>query len=163
MLDFGVTFFITIVNILVLFFILRALLFKPVSKFLRERSQKIKDDIDKAEKDKRDAKQLLEQYEKKLEAAETESDGIIRTAREHAEEEAERIRAEGRAEAARIIAAARAQAESERQAALAVFRAQAAALVVNAAGKLLRRELSGEDQLRFARESLEEIAGGEKG
>jgi hypothetical protein len=29
--------------------------------------------------------------------------------------------------------------------------------VVNAAGRLLKRELAGEDQLRFAREALKEL------
>jgi F-type H+-transporting ATPase subunit b len=159
MLDFGVTFFITIVNILVLFFVLRALLFKPVSKFLADRAQKIKDDIAQAEKNKSDSKLLLESYEKKLEAAEAEADNIIKVARDHAADDAEQIVAEGKAEAARILASARAQAESERQAALAVFKAQAATLVVAAAGKLLRRELQGEEQLRYAREALEEMGG----
>lgn len=157
MLDFSVTFFITIINILVLFFVLRAILFRPVSKFIRDRAQKIQDDINSAEKDRQDAKQLREQYEQKLAGADETAEGILKTARESAEAEAGRIREEGRAEAERIVAAARARAEAERQAALALFRAEAAALVVQAAGRLIRRELAGEEQLRFAREVLNDL------
>jgi F-type H+-transporting ATPase subunit b len=157
MLDFSVTFFITVVNILVLFFLLRAFLFKPVSKFIQDRKKKIQDDINRAEKDSWDAKKLLEQYESKLVGAEADAETIIRVAREHAQTEAEKIREAGKADAERITAAARAQAENERRAAMALFRAEAAVLVVNAAGRLLKRELAGEEQLRFAREVLDEL------
>jgi F-type H+-transporting ATPase subunit b len=157
MLDFSVTFFITVVNILVLFFLLRAFLFKPVSKFIQDRKKKIQDDINRAEKDAWDAKKLLEQYENKLTQADADAETILKVAREHAQTEAGTIREEGKAEAERITAAARVQAENERRAAMALFRVEAAALVVNAAGRLLKRELAGEEQLRFAREVLEEL------
>ena len=157
MLDFSVTFFITVINILVLFFLLRAFLFKPVSKFIRDRKKKIQDDINRAEKDSWDAKKLLEQYESKLAQADADAETILRVAREHAQAEADKIREEGTADAERIAAAARAQIENERRAAMALFRAEAAVLVVNAAGRLLKRELAGEEQLRFAREVLDEM------
>jgi F-type H+-transporting ATPase subunit b len=157
MLDFSVTFFITVINILVLFFLLRAFLFKPVSKFIQDRKKKIQDDISRAEKDAWDAKKLLEQYEARLAQADADAETVIKVAREHAQAEAGKIREEGKADAERLVAAARVQAENERRAALAVFRAEAAALVVNAAGRLLKRELAGEEQLRFARQALEEL------
>jgi F-type H+-transporting ATPase subunit b len=157
MLDFSVTFFITIINILVLFFILRAILFKPVSKFIRDRAQKIQNDIESAEKDRQDAKQLREQYEQKLAGADEAAEDILKNAREHAAAEAERIREEGRAEAERILAAARTRAAAEHQAAMALFRAEAAALVVQAAGRLVKREFAGEEHLRFAHEALNDL------
>ncbi|MDR2470654.1 MAG: F0F1 ATP synthase subunit B, partial [Treponema sp.] len=152
------TFLVTLFNIAVLFLVFRALLFKPVSKFMNDRTAKIEGDIARADRDKKDARQLLEQYEKRLAAAETEAEGIIRAAREQAQAEADRIAAEGRAAAERFAAAARSRLETERLAALSVFRAEAAALVVAAAGRLLKRELAGAEQLRYAAGVLEEIA-----
>jgi F-type H+-transporting ATPase subunit b len=157
MLDFSVTFFITIINVLVLYFLLRKILFKPVSKFMADRSKKIADNIDKAEKDKREAKLLLEQYQKQLANAESEAEEIIRTARAAGEEEAERIRAEAVSRAERIVAAGQSKTEADRAAAMALFRAEAAALVVTAAGRLLRRELAGAEQLRYAEDALKEL------
>jgi F-type H+-transporting ATPase subunit b len=151
------TFLITLINIAVLFFVLRAVLFKPVSQFIKGRTAKIADDIARAERDKRDARQLLEQYEKRLAAAEAEAEGMIRTARGHAEAEAERIVDAGRASAERLAAAGQKRIEAERLAALARFRAEAAALVVAAAGRLLKRELTGQEHLRYAAEALEDI------
>jgi F-type H+-transporting ATPase subunit b len=145
MLDFSITFFFTFINIGILFFILRALLFKPVTKFMEDRAKKIQDTIEKTEKDKNQAKRLLQQYEDQLKNAEEEAAAIIRGAREAAGEQADRIVRAGKTEAENILAAARRQIEAERKAALALFKAEAASLVVAAAGRLLTRELTQED------------------
>jgi F-type H+-transporting ATPase subunit b len=153
-----VTFVLTLVNIGILFFILRAILFKPVSKFMEDRAKKIRDAIDQAEKDKAQAKRVLGQYEDQLKNAETEADAILRAARENAQRESGRIIAEGRAEAEALMDKTRRQLEAERQAALARFRTEAAALVVAASSRLVARELGQEDNRRYAEMLLEELA-----
>jgi F-type H+-transporting ATPase subunit b len=160
MLDFSVTFIITIINIAILFLILRAVLFKPVTKFMAERALKVQRSIDTAEEDKAAAKKLLALHEAQLKAATTEAEDIIRAARKQAEAEAGRILEESRTEAERIAAEARVKLEAERLAAMAIFKAEAAAMVVNAAGRLIRRELAGAEQQRYAAEALEQIAAG---
>jgi F-type H+-transporting ATPase subunit b len=140
MLDFSVSFFFTLVNIAILFVALRAILFKPVTKFMEERTAKIQSDIDGAAKDRTDAKSLLQQYEEKMKAADAEAAKIRREAGEQAEKQAERIVADGKVKAEGIIAAARKQIQAEREAAFLSLRAEAASLVVNAAGRLLRRD-----------------------
>jgi len=157
MLNFSVTFLITILNITVLFLILKAVLFKPVTKFMAERAQRIQSSIDQAERDKQTAQQILARYEGRLKAAETEAAEIIRAAREQAETEAQQILAESRREAERVADTIRAKLETDRLAAMAIFKAEAAALVVRAAGRLLRRELAGAEQQRYAAEALEQI------
>ncbi|MDR0376177.1 MAG: F0F1 ATP synthase subunit B [Spirochaetaceae bacterium] len=157
MLDFSVTFFFTLINVGVLFFILRAILFKPVTKFMEERSNKIRNALEQAEKDKNQAKALLAQREEQLGRAEAEADACIQNARKAAEKEAAGIIRAGKDEAGRIIAAGRAQLEVERNAAMVQFRGEAAALVVAAASRLLRRELSGEDARRQAALLLNEL------
>jgi len=157
MLNFSVTFLITILNITVLFLILKAVLFKPVTKFMAERAQRIQGSIDQAEKDKQTAQQILARYEDRLKAAEAEAAEIIRAAREQAETEAQIILAESRREAERVADTVRAKLETDRLAAMAIFKAEAAALVVRASGRLLRRELAGAEQQRYAAEALEQI------
>jgi F-type H+-transporting ATPase subunit b len=157
MLDFSVTFIITIINIAVLFFILRAILFKPVTKFIDERAKKIQDLRDQAEKDRSQAQELLAQYEARIGKAEEDGAEIIRAARETAKEEAARIAAGGKAEAERFLEKARKQLEAEQQAAMAVFSAEAAAMVLSAAGRLLKRGLSDEDSREQAAILLREL------
>jgi F-type H+-transporting ATPase subunit b len=142
MLDFSVSFFFTLVNIAILFVALRAILFKPVTKFMEERTAKIQGDINGAAKEREDAKLLRQKYEEKMEAAAAEAAKIRQQAGEQAERQAERIVADGRVQAEGIIAAARKQIQTEREAALLAFRAEAASLVVTAAGRLLRRDSS---------------------
>ena len=158
MLDFSATFFITIINIAALFFILRAILFKPVTKFMNERAKRIQDSIDQAEKDKTLAKAMLANYETQLKTAETEAQAIIRSAKEHAQQEAEKIISESRVSAEASLANARKQLEMERMAALAAFRKEAAALVVEAAGSLVSRELKTNDNMQYADLLLRELS-----
>jgi F-type H+-transporting ATPase subunit b len=151
------TFLVTIVNIGILFFVLRAILFKPVTKFMETRAKKIQDDIEQAEKDKVQAKLLYQQYEDSLKHAEEEAEGILRSARETAQEQANRIVAEGKAEAENLLAAARKRMEAERNAAMALFKAEAAALVIGASSRLLQRELTQDDARQYAARLLQEI------
>jgi len=157
MLNFSVTFIITIINIIILFFILRAVLFKPVTKFMTDRSRRIQESIEQSEKDKTQAKALLAQYEAQLKTAETEAEAIIRAARENAQVEAEKIIAESRVSAEAALVNARKQLETEQKAALAVFRKEAASLVMAASGRFVGRELQSEDNRHYADMLLAEI------
>jgi F-type H+-transporting ATPase subunit b len=158
MLDFSVTFGITIINIIILTIILRAVLFKPVTKIMADRAQRVKDSIDQAEKDKADSRGLLEQYQNKLKNADAEADKIVKTARESAEQEARQIVTEGKAAADAMAEAARRQIESERQAAFARFKLEAAALVMAATAKLVTKDFSGDDNRRYVTMLLDELS-----
>ena len=158
MFDFSVTFIITIINIAVLFFILRAILFKPVTKFMAQRARRVQDSIELAEKDKVDARKLLAQYEARLKNADAEVQNILRAARESAEQEARRIVYEGKETAANIIDNTRRQMESERLAAYAKFRTEAAIIVMAAVSRLAGREINSDDNRRYATMLLDELA-----
>jgi len=158
MLDFSVTFGITIINIIILTLILRKILFKPVTKIMADRAQRVQDTIDQAEKDKADSRGLLEQYQNKLKNADAEAENIVRTARASAEQEARQIVTEGKAAAQALAEAARRQIESERQAAFARFKLEAAALVMAATAKLVQRDISGDDNRRYVNMLLDELS-----
>lgn len=74
-----------------------ALVFKPISKFatsaLDSRAEKIKEELDEAEKLRNEAQDLLAQYQRKQRDASKEAEEII----QHAKDEAERLDREGRA------------------------------------------------------------------
>jgi F-type H+-transporting ATPase subunit b len=153
------TFLVTLVNIGILFLVLRALLFKPVSKFMAERTKKIGDSIAKAEKDKAQAKLLLSQYEDQLKHAEAEAEAIIRAARETAQQQSDRAALEAKQNAELFMANARKQMEAEQKASLALFKAQAAGLVIAACSRLLKRDFKAEDDKQYAEMILRELKG----
>jgi len=158
MLDFSVTFIITVINITILFFILRKILFKPVTKFMAERAKRVQDSIEQAQRDKEEAAKLLAEYQHKLKDAQAEAREILKTAHENAERQAELIIAEGRREAQEAANTALKQIETERQAALAKFKLEAAALVIAVSAKLAAKDFSGDDNRRYVNMMLDELA-----
>jgi F-type H+-transporting ATPase subunit b len=158
MLDFSVTFIITIINIAILFLILRAVLFKPVTKLMADRAKRVQDSIDQAQNDREQARKLFVEYEAKLKKAAEEAELILKNSREDAARQTERIIAEGKEQAANIIAVAQKQIEAEHQASLAKFKLEAAVLVMAAASKLAEREFSSEDNRRYVNMLLDELA-----
>jgi F-type H+-transporting ATPase subunit b len=151
------TFLVTVINVGILFFVLRAVLFKPVTKFMADRSAKIEDAIAQAENDRNEAKDMLVQYGEKLKQAEIESADLIRKAKAIAGEEADRIIANSKTQAENILFSARDQITAEQKAAMTEFRKEAARLVTAASGKILGRELKSEDNKAYAGLLLDEI------
>jgi F-type H+-transporting ATPase subunit b len=157
MLDFTVTFVITIVNLTVLFFILRAILFKPVTKFMNDRTARIRNEIDSAEKDRAAAKILLEQYTDKLKTAHEEAEAIIKQAREQADALSAVRLEEAKRETDVLIANARKRIEAEQKAAALLFKAELAHLVITTSSHLLQREVNAEDSRRLIDRAMEEL------
>ncbi|MDR2500558.1 MAG: ATP synthase F0 subunit B [Treponema sp.] len=157
MLDFSITFLFTLLNIGVLFFILRLILFKPVTKLMEERAAKVRREQEEAGREKEEAGRLHREYQELLQNARAEKEALITAAREAAEARAERIIQDGKGQAERLVAGARSQIAAERSAAFSALKAEAAALVLLAASRLVRREISGEDSLRQAEFLLQEI------
>ena len=158
MLDFSVTFFITIINIVILYFILRLILFKPVTKFMAKRAEGIQDSIDKAKQEREEAQEMMARYREMVKNADAEAEEIIKTAKKAARIEAEKIIDGGRAAAETIISHAHKQAEADRQTMVTRFNQEAAALVLAASARLVQREISGDDNRRYAAMLLNELA-----
>jgi F-type H+-transporting ATPase subunit b len=157
MLDFSITFFITILNIGVLYLILRAILFKPVTKFMESRTQKIKGELEQAAREKERAEALRKQYEASIQSAEDEGERIIKEAREMAQKQAQTIVDQGKIDAENLLKAAKVQIEAERRVQALAFQEQAATLVLSATGRLLGREVNAEDAQKAAQQFVSEL------
>lgn len=145
MLEFSVTFFITLVNIGVLYAVLRALLFKPLTRFIENRTLKIRSDLENADREKSRAEELRVQYEGSLSRAESEAERILKEARDLARDQSEAALDKARSDADALIRSARAQIEAERRKEVSRMKDEVADLVVLAAGRLIDRELRPED------------------
>ena len=104
----------TIIAIFFLFLALSYLLFNPARKVLNERREKIRNDLDGAQRDMEDARSLKAQYEEKLKNINSEAEVILNEARKKALISERQIIAQAREEAGRILEKARAEAELER-------------------------------------------------
>lgn len=103
------------IAIFILFILLSYLLFNPARDLLEKRRQKIREDIDSAEKDKADANLLKEEYESRIKEIRMEEETILSEARKKAKQNGERIVEEAKEEANRIITRACQEAELEKR------------------------------------------------
>ena len=101
------------IAVFVMFALLSYLLFNPAREFLKKRKEKVKDNIDSAEKAKADAEKLRAEYESMLRDIHKEEDAILSAARKKALENEAKIIENAKEEAAGIIARAQKQAELE--------------------------------------------------
>jgi F-type H+-transporting ATPase subunit b len=161
MLDFTITFFITFFNIAILYFILRKLLFKPITKFMQDRSLKIRNEQELASRERSRADELRVMYEGMLRNAEEEADQILAEARETGMRQAETIIERGRAEAEGLIAAAQERIELESRKASASIKAEAVSLAVVAASRILRRQVNADDAGRAVADFLADLESGD--
>ena len=125
-----------------LFILLWRVAFPALRKGLEQREQAIRSELERAEQARLEAEQRREQYEAQLASAREEADRIVREATEAAENtRRERIsRAED--EARQIVEKARSDAAGERDRAFAELRAQLADISIEAATRVLQKELS---------------------
>lgn len=103
------------IAIFILFILLSYLLFNPARDLLEKRRQKIREDIDSAQKDKADANLLREEYECRIKEIRKEEEAILSEARKKAKQNGERIVEEAREEANRMIIRASQEAELEKR------------------------------------------------
>ena len=152
----------TVVNILVLFVLLRKFLYRPVMNVIEQRQKQIDDAIADAEGKKNDAQAVLAQAQDKLQNVDTEAAQRREAYEKQAEVEKQQLLADARKQADAIVAAGKASAESERQSKLREADAQTTALARAMCEKLLARSLNEQDDARLLDDLLEK-AGAENG
>lgn len=126
-----------IVNILILFVLMRIVLFKPVNKLMEERTASIRSDIEEAEKSRKEAEAIKAECASAVEDAKAEAKEIIERAKEEAASEKEEILRQSHAEAAQIIEEANQTIENERKKSMQQAQTQIADLAIAAASKIM--------------------------
>jgi F-type H+-transporting ATPase subunit b len=134
-------FLIVALNLLILYFVLRKLLFVPVTQFLENRTKSIKDSIDNAEKAKLDAYELKQKYEDQIRAAKGEAEQILNEARIRADKEYETIIYAAESRAANIMQKANEDIERNRINVMKDIKNQVAGLALAAASKVIEANM----------------------
>lgn len=127
----------TVINLLIIYFILRKLLFKPVHKILAARQEEIDKQYAEAKTTQEKALAMKTQYEESLNDAAKEKAAMVNEARAKAGEEYERIVSDAKTEAGKLLENARKQADQEQQKSVRQAQEQIAELVVAATAKVV--------------------------
>lgn len=149
-----------IVNVVILFFVLRSLLFDRFLEMMEDRRQRIQDGLEEADRAQEKAWEAERIYQERMEKIEREREAIISEAKEEAEQlQAEMIsqaREEAEEEARRIVAERRAAFEAERREIMANMQSQVASLVMAATRKVVDEGIDEEVQHRLIGRFLSE-------
>lgn len=134
----------TIINIIVLYLLMKKFLVGPVLGIMEKRKELIARQMEEARTAQEKAEELKGRYEGALASAKEESAQIIQEAKADAKSMGKRLVEEANQEAARILETARSAAEAEKKNALEGARTEIAGLAVEAAKKLLTQGSSPE-------------------
>jgi len=151
------TFVIQLVNILVLYFIMRRYFFEPVRSFMEQRKEKIHRDLREAELKKHEAEEFKNKYKKQLASAREEAEDILVRAKRQGDKEKSEIINEAKREATLIIKRARAEIRREKAKAQKEITKKAVELSLDAAAKLIEKDLDREDHKKFIQQYLKRI------
>ncbi|MFG0250127.1 MAG: F0F1 ATP synthase subunit B [Phycisphaeraceae bacterium JB051] len=142
---------------IVVLVILKKLAWGPILTGLQDRENKIKTDLEEAEKSAKDATATLKQYEAKLAAAQEESRKLIEEARGEAQRVAAQLKDQTQTEITQMKDKAARDINAAKEQALTELYAQAAVMSTQIAGRILKRELNADDQQAIVDESLAQL------
>ena len=151
---------ISLINLIVLFLIVKKFLFKPVKKVLAERQAEIDGRYNSAAEAQSKADESRLTWENKLAGANAEADAIINKATEQAKFRSEAIVADAEAKADGIIRMAETEAELERRKAVDSIKREIVDVSGAIAEKMLEREINTDDHRALIDSFIENIGDG---
>lgn len=148
---------ISLANLLLIFLILKKLLWKPVKKVMDQRKAMVDKQFADAAAAEEQAMQDKAEWEARLQTADAEAKSRIDAADETARRHGDRIVAEAKDKAQGIIRQAEAEAVLERQKAEAGIKQEIAAVSAQLAEKMLEREVNADDHAKMIESFLDEV------
>lgn len=147
----------TILTFLVLLWALRKYAWGPLLQVLDTRQETIRKSLDEAEQARAALAEAQQASEKVIADARAEAQSILARSRTAAEAFQEESRQKARAEAEAIVAAAQRQIQQETARAMQDIRRETVDLSLQIASKLIRKNLTPEDDDALIRESIGQI------
>jgi F-type H+-transporting ATPase subunit b len=138
-------------------YVLSKVAFPKIQEALDKRANAIRESIEQAEKTRKEADAVLQEYRARLREAREQADEIVARARKSAETAKAQAAEEGRDKKEELLAAARRDIEAETRRSLERIRKEVADLTVLTTEKVTRKTLSGDDQKRLIDEALAEV------
>ena len=151
---------ISLANLVILFLILKKLLFKPVKKIVDKRKKELEAEYCKAEKIQAEADAIKAEWEGKMATAEAEADKIISDAVERADSRNEVMLYESREKADQIIRKAKADIERERKDARETIKKEIVDVSQTLSEQIIGREINMDDHRDLIDRAIDRI--GEK-
>ena len=147
----------TILTFLVLVGLLAKFAWRPLLQALDARQQTIAASLEEAQRARQELERIQRESAQMMEQARIEAEGVIARSRSDAEALREELKQKARAEAASIVKNAERQIQMETARAVQQIRTEAVDLSVAIASKILRRQVSKEDNQALIEETLKQV------
>ncbi len=147
----------TLINTLLLFYVLKKFLFKPVMNIIGKRQKEIDDLYESADTAKSEAEGMRDEYQKKLEEARETGDKIISDAVTRAQSREEEIVSKANKEASAILEKAQEDIALEKKKAMGEVKDNISVIAVSIAGRVVERELTSADQSRLVDSFIDDL------
>ena len=147
----------TILTFVVLVALLARFAWRPLLEALERRQSMIVKALDDAQRAKQELERLTQESSRIVTAARVEAEAIVSRSRSDAEVLREEIKQKSRAEAAAIVKNAERQIQLETARAIQQIRHEAVDLSVTIASKILKRNVSKEDNEGLIEETLKQV------
>ena len=144
---------------LLVFVVLARYAFPRLNKGLKDRQDKIRGDLEKAEEARNEAESSLRRYEQQLQEARAEAGQIAEEARRTAEQMRRDTLAKAEDESRQIVARAQEEIRAERDRAMQELRRTLAEASVDLASRVVGESLDRDRQIRLVDEYIDEVAG----
>lgn len=144
-------------NLLILYLFLRKILFKPVKKMIDDRQKEIDDMYAGAEKSEAEANEMRKAYEEKLDAANSESEEIIRTATRKAQLKEEEILKEANTEARRVLERAEEEVQLEKRRIVNEAKDEISQMAIGIATAIIERDVSEDEHKKLIDDFIDGI------
>ncbi len=151
-----------LLNIVLLFLIVRTLAYKPIRKFMDARTARVTAEAKAAEEKAQEADKLKAEYEQLLENGDTMRKEQAEEARKAAQLEADRIISDARSQADAIVEQAREQAKKEHDETLGTMRQDVVDLAFGISEKLLEHSITDADTKKMADRLFDSCLDGEE-
>lgn len=148
---------ISLLNLLILFLIIKKFLFKPVQKMLANRQEELNNKYKAADDAVKRANMDEQYWKEKKERVEAEADSIIQSATDTAKKRSEKIVDEAKEKAEGIVRSARTEAELELEKAEDTIKREIVDVSAQLAQKILSREINIDDHRSMIDSVIESI------
>jgi F-type H+-transporting ATPase subunit b len=132
----------TLVTFLMLLVLLAKFAFKPIAQALDRRGETIRKSIEEAEKQRAEAKKLMEDYQKQLAAARNEANKIIEEARGLGENVRKEVVEKANAEASALLQRSQEELQRQKEKGIQELKDTVASLSVQIASKVIEKEVN---------------------
>ena len=145
------------INLLILYFILKKILFKPIKNMIDSRQKEVDDMYSDAENARSEAEKMKEEYEEKLSQANEQSEEILKNAQRRALLKEEEILKEANVAAARTLERAEEQIALEKKRALNEVKDEVSEMAIGIASAVIERDVSADEHRALIDDFIDNI------